>query len=61
MKFSSQIISATLHSWGSIIEDPNISAFLLKPRPRNNPQVAGEIRAEKIYTTHVNTMEPILF
>jgi hypothetical protein len=30
-------------------------------RTRNNPQVAGEIKAEKTHTTHVNTMELILF
>jgi hypothetical protein len=34
---------------------------LLEPRPRNNPQVADEIRAEKIHTTHMNTMESISF
>jgi hypothetical protein len=29
--------------------------------PRNNPQVAGDIRAENTHTTHANTMEPISF
>jgi hypothetical protein len=28
---------------------------------RNNPQVAGEIRAEKIHTTHTNIMKVISF
>jgi hypothetical protein len=36
-------------------------ACLLEPHPRNNPQVVGEIRAEKTHPTHLNTMEPISF
>jgi hypothetical protein len=34
---------------------------VLEPHPRNNPQVADEIRAEKTHTTHVNTMKLISF
>jgi hypothetical protein len=42
-------------------EVTSASPSLLEPRPRNNPQVVGEIRAEKTYTTHMNTMESISF
>jgi hypothetical protein len=34
---------------------------VLEPHPRNNPQVADEIRAEKTHTTHANTVELISF
>jgi hypothetical protein len=34
---------------------------LLEPCRRNNPQVVGEIRAEKTHTTHVNIIELISF
>jgi hypothetical protein len=39
----------------------NVNSGQLEPRPRNNPQVAGEIRAEKAHTTHANTMKLISF
>jgi hypothetical protein len=34
---------------------------MLEPCPRNNPQVVDKIRADNTHTTHVNTIEPILF
>jgi hypothetical protein len=41
--------------------DPKCFLSLLEPCLRNNPQVAGEIRAENTHTTHAKTMELISF
>jgi hypothetical protein len=35
----------------------SVIAFTVKHRRRNNPQVIGEIRAEKTHITHMNIME----
>jgi hypothetical protein len=38
-----------------------VAAAMLDPRRRNNPQVVGKIRVEKVHITHANIIEPISF